>query len=77
MIDLKVIRDDPDRVRASQRARGEDPGLVDALLAADERRRAAVTRYDTVRSEQKTLSKQVAAAGKGPDDVIDAEYEVK
>ena len=68
MIDLKVIRDDPDRVRASQQARGEDPGLVDALLAADERRRAAVTRYDTVRGEQKTLSKQVAAAGKGPDD---------
>ncbi|MGH8888830.1 MAG: serine--tRNA ligase [Acidothermaceae bacterium] len=70
MIDLKLIRDDPDRVRASQRARGEDPALVDALLAADERRRAAVTRYDTLRAEQKTISKRVGAAGKteGPDD---------
>ena len=68
MIDLKLLRDDPDRARASQRARGEDPALVDAALAADERRRAAVTRYDTVRAEQKTLGKQVAAAGKGPDD---------
>jgi len=71
VIDLKLIRDDPDRVRASQRARGEDPALVDALLAADERRRAAVTRYDTLRAEQKTLSKRVGAAGKssdGPDD---------
>ena len=38
MIDLKLLREDPDRVRASQRARGEDPGLVDALLRR--RRRA-------------------------------------
>jgi seryl-tRNA synthetase len=68
VIDLKLLRDDPDRVRASQRARGEDPDLVDVALAADERRRAAVTRYDSLRAEQKTIGKQVAAAGKGPDD---------
>jgi seryl-tRNA synthetase len=61
VIDLKVIRDDPDRVRASQRARGEDPGLVDATLAADERRRGAVGRFDGLRAEQKALGKQVAA----------------
>ena len=61
MIDLKLLRDDPDRVRASQRARGEDPDLVDAALAADERRRSAVTRYDALRAEQKTIGKQVAA----------------
>ncbi|MDT4945213.1 MAG: Seryl-tRNA synthetase N-terminal domain, partial [Pseudonocardiales bacterium] len=33
MIDLKLLRDDPDRVRASQRVRGADESLVDALLA--------------------------------------------
>ncbi len=54
-------------MRASQRARGEDPGLVDAVLAADERRRAAVGRFDTLRTEQKALGKQVAQAGKGAD----------
>jgi len=64
VIDLKLLRDEPDRVRASQRARGEDPKLVVAVLAADERRRAAVTRYDALRAEQKTLGKQVAAAGR-------------
>jgi seryl-tRNA synthetase len=67
VIDLKLVRDDPDRVRRSQRARGEDPALVDLLLAADERRRAAVLRFDTIRAEQKTLGRQIAAAGKGPD----------
>jgi seryl-tRNA synthetase len=65
VIDLKLLRDDPDRVRASQRARGEDASLVDAVLDADERRRAAVFRYDTVRGDQKTLGKLVAAVAKG------------
>ena len=34
MIDLKVLRENPDAVRASQRARGDDEGAVDALLSA-------------------------------------------
>ncbi len=58
------MRDDPDRVRASQRARGADEMLVDALLAADDKRRAAVSRADTLRAEQKTLSRQVGAASR-------------
>jgi seryl-tRNA synthetase len=59
VIDLRELRADPERVRASQRTRGEDPALVDALLAADGRRRAAVAAADTLRAEQKTVSKQV------------------
>ena len=66
MIDLKLLRDDPERVRESQRARGEDPALVDALLAADEARRTAVSRADTLRAEQKSVSALVRSAS--PDD---------
>ncbi|PJI86744.1 serine--tRNA ligase [Luteimicrobium subarcticum] len=62
MIDLKILREDPDRVRASQTARGDDPGLVDRVLDADSRRRSALTDYETRRAEQKTLGKQVAQA---------------
>jgi seryl-tRNA synthetase len=64
VIDLRVLRDNPDAVRASQRARGEDPGLVDALLRADETRRAAVSAGDNLRAEQKAASKKVGAASK-------------
>lgn len=62
MIDLKIVRDDPDLVRASQRVRGEDPGLVDVLLDADSARRAAIVDADSLRSEQKALGKQVGKA---------------
>ncbi|OBB09146.1 serine--tRNA ligase [Mycobacteriaceae bacterium 1482268.1] len=64
MIDLKTLREDPDVVRASQRSRGEDPGLVDALLEADAARRAAVSAADNLRAEQKAASKLVGAASK-------------
>jgi seryl-tRNA synthetase len=64
VIDLRVLRDDPEAARASQRARGEDADLVDAVLAADERRRAALTDFERVRAEQKAFGKKVAAAAK-------------
>ncbi|ALG05665.1 serine--tRNA ligase [Kibdelosporangium phytohabitans] len=62
MIDLKVLREDPEAVRASQRARGEDEQLVDQLLSADERRRSSVSRADTLRGEQKAFGRQVGKA---------------
>ncbi|MGW4020498.1 serine--tRNA ligase [Streptomyces sp. NPDC005009] len=62
MIDLRLLREDPDRVRASQRARGEDVALVDALLSADERRRSSGVRFDELRAEQKSLGKLIPKA---------------
>lgn len=62
VIDVRLLRDDPEAVRASQRARGADEGVVDAVLAADARRRAAMTTSEGLRAEQKALGKQVAQA---------------
>ncbi|MFI8234557.1 serine--tRNA ligase [Streptomyces sp. NPDC085900] len=62
MIDLRLLREDPDRVRASQRARGEDVALVDSLLSADERRRSSGVRFDELRAEQKQLGKLIPKA---------------
>jgi seryl-tRNA synthetase len=62
VIDLRLLREDPDRVRASQRARGESESLVDGLLAADEARREAVRRFEGLRAEQKQLSAGIPRA---------------
>ena len=62
MIDLRLVRENPDVVRASQRARGADESLVDALLAADVARREAVKRADDLRGEQKAASQAVKSA---------------
>ena len=62
MIDIKFLREHPDVVRASQKGRGESVELVDQILAIDEKKRAAVTEFETLRQEQNTLSKSVGAA---------------
>jgi seryl-tRNA synthetase len=49
-------------VRASQRARGEDVALVDALLSADERRRSSGSRFDELRNAQRLIGNQIRSA---------------
>ena len=62
MIDIKFLRENPDAVRASQKGRGEDVGVVDQVLASDELKRAAITEFEQLRAEQNLLSKSVGAA---------------
>ncbi|MGI5493210.1 serine--tRNA ligase [Microtetraspora malaysiensis] len=62
MIDLRTLREDPDRLRASQRARGEDDSVVDTLLSLDERRRSALSAFESLRAEQKSIGKSVSKA---------------
>jgi seryl-tRNA synthetase len=62
VIDVKVLRVDPDRVRTSQLARGESESLVDDLIKADEARRNAIAQFEELRAEQKVLGKKVAQA---------------
>jgi seryl-tRNA synthetase len=62
MIDIKLIRENPELVKSSQRGRGEDESIVDRLLELDTKRREAVSAFETVRAEQNVLSKSVGAA---------------
>ncbi|MGO1402381.1 MAG: serine--tRNA ligase [Flaviflexus sp.] len=62
MIDIRFVRDNPDAVKASQRARGADESLVDQLLTADESRRSTLQLAEDTRAEQKALSRTVGKA---------------
>ena len=62
MIDIKVLRESPDLVKASQSARGEDVTLVDRVIAADEIRRSAIVEFEALKAEQNALSKSVGSA---------------
>ena len=64
VIDLKLLRENPDLVRESQRIRGEDPELVDRLLAAATRRRESISVADNLRAEQKGFGKKIGQASK-------------
>ena len=62
MIDPRLLRDEPDRIRAAQAKRGLSDEVVDRAVAADETRRAAIAEYERLRGEQKTLGKLIPKA---------------
>jgi len=59
VIDLQLIRQEPETIRQSQIARGENPQAVDEVISADSHRRAVVADFESLRAEQKNLSKQI------------------
>ncbi|HSJ18953.1 MAG TPA: serine--tRNA ligase [Nocardioidaceae bacterium] len=62
MIDPRLLREDPDRVREGQVKRGLAPDVVDQAIAADERRRSSIADFEKLRAEQKALGKQIPRA---------------
>lgn len=62
MIDIKLIRENPELVKSSQRGRGEDEAIVDRLLELDTKRRDAIATFEALRAEQNQLSKSVGSA---------------
>ena len=57
MIDPRLLRDEPDRVRAAQAKRGLSADVVDRALSADSARRESIAVFERLRSEQKQLGK--------------------
>jgi seryl-tRNA synthetase len=62
VIDPRLLRDDPDRVRAAQAKRGLSGDVVDRALDADRARREAIATFESRRAEQKQLGKQIPRA---------------
>ena len=64
MIDSNLLRDNPDAIKASQRARGNDESIVDDAVAADANWRKCLQAYETLRAEQNAAAKLVGGASK-------------
>jgi seryl-tRNA synthetase len=62
MIDPRLLREEPDRVRAAQAKRGLSDEVVDRAVSADETRRGAIAEFERLRGEQKQLGKLVPQA---------------
>jgi seryl-tRNA synthetase len=64
MIDANLLRDNPEVIKASQRARGASESLVDDAANADAAWRKAQAEFETLRAEQNAKAKLVAGASK-------------
>lgn len=62
MIDIAVVRRDPDRLRKSASRRGHDPSFVDEILRLDTEHRSALTALERAKAEKNRLSGEIGKA---------------
>jgi seryl-tRNA synthetase len=73
MLDLKKIRDDPERFRAGLRKRGRDSRAIDDVLDVDRRRRELLAEIEKLRAEQNRASAEIPKLKGGDRDARIAE----
>ena len=73
MLDIRLVRTDPDGVKAALARKGVDLVDVDRAVALDVRRRDCTRRRDELRASINALSKEVAAAKRAGDEARAAE----
>jgi seryl-tRNA synthetase len=59
MLDIRLIREQPDVVKAGIQRRGDDPGLVDQVLALDTRRRELLNQVEQLKATRNAVSKAI------------------
>ena len=59
MLDIELIRNEPERVREALRKRNDDPALVDEVYALDIQRREMLQEVETLRAERNRVSKEI------------------
>jgi seryl-tRNA synthetase len=62
MLDIGIVRRDPDRVRRSAQRRGQDPLFVDDILRLDAQYRSALSELETAKGEKNRLSAEIGKA---------------
>ena len=70
MLDITLIRDNPDLVRAGLKTR-HSPVDISAVLELDERRRAAITEGDRLKNERNSVSKKIGELKKAGQDTTE------
>lgn len=78
MLDIRLIREQPDTIKARLAARGGDAHLhIDEILACDKERRAAETQLQQLQSDRKRISKEIGIRKSKGEDTSNVEAEVR
>ncbi|MBQ5970514.1 MAG: serine--tRNA ligase [Clostridia bacterium] len=70
MLDIRLIREDPDRVKRAMRTRNKDmDAVIDEIIAIDQKRRELASKRDSLKAEQNAASKQIPQIKKAGGDI--------
>ena len=62
MLDMNLIRENPEIVRKALRDRQDDPAPVDSILGLDEKRRSLLSQVEQLKAERNAVSKEIGRA---------------
>lgn len=77
MLDLKVLRNQPERVREGLEKRNADVSVLDAFAQIDERRRELITLTEQLKSQRNNVSREIAQKKKAKEDAEDLVLEMR
>ena len=77
MLDIKLIRSNPEAVVDSLRKRGGDPALVEAVLRLDKEKRELIAESEQLKSRRNLVSEEIAALKKSGEDAQDKILEMR
>src|SRR5690606_23509543 len=75
MLDLKLVRETPDAVRAGLMAKKADPTAVDRLLELDEKRRQLIQETDELKKRRNDISRQIPIKAKAGENIEELKAE--
>ena len=78
MLDIKLIRTEPEKVKANIRKREMDlDAVIDEIIAIDESRREMTAKVDAMKAEQNVVNKKIPALKKSGEDITELMVEMK
>ena len=77
MLDLKLIRQEPDFIKEKLATRGVDPADIDDLLALDAKRRDLIVKSETMKAQRNTVSDEISQLKRNKQDANDKITEMR
>ncbi|NLR10374.1 MULTISPECIES: serine--tRNA ligase [Lactobacillaceae] len=77
MLDLKLIRQEPDFIKEKLATRGVDPADIDDLLALDAKRRELIVKSETMKAQRNTVSDEISQLKRNKQDANDKITEMR
>src|SRR5204863_1580493 len=77
MLDIKLIRENPDAAKAGTAAKGSDPALIDQVLALDSERRAIIQEVEGLKSRRNAVTEEIAKLKRAKENADDKIAEMK
>ncbi|QLK85213.1 serine--tRNA ligase [Staphylococcus sp. 17KM0847] len=72
MLDIKLFRNEPDKVKEKIKLRGDDPAVVDEVLALDQKRRELIQQTEELKAERNKASEAIAEKKRNKEDADEA-----